>query len=135
MQMFANQMLGLIQSKLDTEKEGTTGDKLLTPDHVNRVWRLPYMSEWARLFSLVRYALSKKSKKENEVAEFVDDIIQFILLRDSGSEEQAFQLLKTAVNNLADDDNKRINHRIIALANIMSPTERIKQNEAKKEKK
>ena len=71
---------------------------------------------------------------ENVCGELLDDIINYILQRDAGQEEQAFTTLKQAVMNVASDENKRVNNKIVALANVMSPADRVKQYEAKRER-
>jgi hypothetical protein len=129
------QLLSAIASRFDTEKEGNSIDKLLTPDFLTRQWNKQYLNEWARIFAVVRYkAMKKDLMNENSLIELLDDIITYILQRDAGQEDQAFNTIKQAVQNVANEDNKRINNKIMALANVLSPAERIKQNEMKKEK-
>ncbi len=132
------QMLTKLSDQIAKDKLGNDIETLLSPtDYTSKTWSKSYLEEWARLFLIIRYLVENEKMRPNSTVlrEFVDDILQAILFRDQNREEQAYTILKSAIKRLPDNDDKRIRAKINTLVNLISPSDRLKNHENKKNEK
>jgi hypothetical protein len=125
----------------EQSKNESLDDLLKSTEFTTRAWDKSFNEEWCRLILLIRFVYeSEKSKPKSDsshdvLREFLDDVLRYITEKDKGSDVIAYNNFSKAVDALPDDNDKRKKQRMSSLINLISPSDKQRLFDKRKEDK